>query len=138
MFDVLSEINWFAVIVSTIVFAVFGGLYFSAIVAKPYKAALGNESRELLKPGAVFIVGPLVSSLVVVITTAILLRALNVEELGDGIIFGLLVSVGYLVAQTLNIAINPNFPRPFLYTLINAPYFIFCTVVAAVILTLWR
>ncbi|QWS33033.1 hypothetical protein [Curtobacterium aetherium] len=49
-----------------------------------------------------------------------------------------IVSIGYLVAQTLNIAINPNFPRPLLYTLINAPYFIVCAVVATIILTLWQ
>jgi hypothetical protein len=138
MFNVLAEINWFAVIVSTVVFAVLGGLYFSVIVGKPYKVALGNQNRELPKPGILFIAGPLVASLLVVITTAILLRALEVVSIGDGIIFGLIVSIGYLVAQTLNIAINPNFPRPLLYTLINAPYFIVCTVVAAIILTLWR
>jgi hypothetical protein len=138
MFNVLAEINWFAVIVSTVVFAVLGGLYFSVIVGTPYKVALGNENRELPKPGPLFIAGPLVASLLVVITTAILLRALEVVSLGDGIVFGLIVSIGYLVAQTLNIAINPNFPRPLLYTLINAPYFTVCTVVAAVILTLWR
>lgn len=137
MFDVLPEINWFAVIVSTITFAVLGGLYFTVIVATPYRVALGNERRELPQPGPIFIVGPLVSSLVVVITSAVLLRALSVESLGDGIVFGLIVGVGYLVAQTMNIAINPNFPRPFLYTLINAPYFLVCTVVASVILTLW-
>lgn len=138
MFAVLSDVNWFAVVASTIVFAVLGGLYFSVIVAKPYKIALGNEDRELPRPGPLFIVGPLISSLVVVITTAILLRALDITALGDGIVFGLLVGIGYLVAQTLNIAINPHFPRPLLYTLINAPYFIVCAVVAAVVLTLWR
>jgi heme/copper-type cytochrome/quinol oxidase subunit 3 len=138
VFNVLSEINWFAVAVSTAIFAVLGGLYFTAIVAKPYKVALGNETRELPKPGPIAIIGPLISSLLVVITTAILLRALSVEEFGDGIVFGLIVGIGYLVAQTLNIAINPNFPRPLLYTLINAPYFIVCTVAAAAILTLWR
>ncbi|MBY4213545.1 hypothetical protein HQO42_18545 [Rhodococcus fascians] len=58
MFNVLAEINWFAVIAFTIVFAVLGGLYFTAIVAKPYKVALGNETRELPKPGTLFIVGP--------------------------------------------------------------------------------
>jgi hypothetical protein len=137
MFNVLSDINWLAVIVSTLVFAVLGGIYFTVIVAKPYKVALGNENRELPKPGPLLIVGPLITSLVVVITSAILLRALSVETLGDGIVFGLIVSIGYLVAQTMTIAINPNFPRPFLYTLINAPYFIVCTVAAAVILTLW-
>jgi hypothetical protein len=137
MFTVIAEINWLAVIVSTVVFAVVGGVYFTAVVARPYEVALGNESRELPKPGPIFIVGPLISSLLVVITTAILLRALDVAAVGDAIAFGLIVSVGYLVAQTLNIAINPNFPRPILYTLINAPYFIVCTVVAAIILTVW-
>lgn len=110
MFAVLSDINWLAIIVSTIVFAVLGGLYFSVIVPKPYKVALGNENKDLPKPGPIFIAGPLISSLVVVITSAILLRALSVESLGDGIVFGLIVGIGYLVAQTLNIAINPNFP----------------------------
>ena len=138
MFSVLSEINWLAVIASTVVFAVLGGLYFSAIVARPYRVALGNEAAQLPKPGPLFILGPLVSSLAVVVTSAILLRALSVESVGDGVVFGLLVGIGYLVAQTLNIAINPNFPRPLLYTLINAPYFILCTVAASVILTLWR
>lgn len=139
MLSAVSDINWLAVIAATIVFAVLGGVYFTAVVAGPYKVALGNENRELpKKPGTIFIVGPLIASLLVVITTATLLRALAIDTLGDGIVFGLVVSIGYLVAQTLNIAINPNFPRPLLYTLINAPYFIVCTVVASIILTLWQ
>lgn len=134
----LSEINWLAVIAATLVFAILGGVYFTVVVRKPYATALGNEGRELLKPGPIFIFGPIISNLFIVITSALLLRALDITSLGDGIVFGLVVSIGYLVAQTLTIAINPNFPKPLLYTLINAPYFIFCTVVASIILTLWR
>ncbi|GAA4536674.1 hypothetical protein [Pseudonocardia xishanensis] len=85
MFNVLGDLNWFAVIVSTLVFAVLGGLYFSFLVAKPYAIVLGNEERELPKPGPIFIVGPLVASLVVVVTSAVLLRPLSVESIGDGI-----------------------------------------------------
>lgn len=138
MFAVLTEINWLAVLASTIVFVVLGGVYFTVVIAKPYRVALGNETTELPKPGPIFIVGPMIASLVVVITSAVLLRALGVETLADGIAFGLIVGIGYLVAQTMTIAINPNFPRPLLYTLINAPYFIVCTLAASIILTLWR
>ena len=138
MLSVLPDINWLAVIVSTVVFAVLGGVYFTTIAVRPYKAALGNQDRELAKPGPIFIVGPLIACLFVVITTAILLESLVIETVGASVVFGLIVSVGYLVAQTLNIAINPNFPRPLLYTLINAPYFIVCTVVTSIILTLWQ
>jgi hypothetical protein len=138
MLTALAEINWLAVVAATVLFAVLGGVYFSVVVAKPYRVALGNENRELPKPGPLTYVGPLIASLVVVITSAVLLRALAIADVGAGIIFGVVISIGYLVAQTLNIAINPNFPRPLLYTLINAPYFIVCTVAASVILTLWR
>ena len=138
MFAVLTELNWLAILASTVVFVVLGGVYFTVVIAKPYRVALGNENAELPKPGPIFIVGPMIASLVVVVTSAVLLRALGVETLGDGIVFGLIVGIGYLVAQTLTIAINPNFPRPLLYTVINAPYFIVCTLVASIILTLWR
>ena len=138
MFAVLTEINWLAVDAATLEFANLGGLYFTAVIPKPYALALGNEGRELGKPGPLFIVGPLVASLVIVVTSAVLLRALDVQSLADGIAFGLIVGVGYLVAQTFTIAINPNFPRPFLYTALNAPYFVVCTLAASVILTLWR
>ena len=134
MFNVLTEINWLAVIVATIPFAVLGGLYFSVIVPKPYAAAVGAPAKQ----GALFIVGPIISSLVVVITSAILLKALEVTAIGDGVVFGLLISVGYLVAQTFTIAINPAFARPLLYGLVNAPYFIVCGLVASVILTAWQ
>lgn len=138
MLNHLSDINWFAVLAATVAFAVLGGVYFTVVVRKPYAIALGNEGRELPKPGLIFVCGPLISSLFVVSTSALLLRALDITALGDGIVFGLVVSIGYLVAQTLTIAINPNFPKPLLYTVINAPYFIVCTVVASIILTLWR
>ncbi|WP_010203574.1 DUF1761 domain-containing protein [Salinibacterium sp. PAMC 21357] len=143
MFAVLTEINWLAVIASTIVFTVLGGLWFAVIVAKPYAAALGDPSSTSPAGGKaaamppLFIVGPLIANLAVVVTSAVLLRALAVESLADGIAFGLIVGVGYLIAHTFNIAINPNIPRPLLYGLVNAPYFVICSVVASIILTLW-
>lgn len=138
MLPALSDINWLAVAAATVLFAGLGAVYFTVVVAKPYAVALGNEGRDLPKPGPIFFVGPLIASLLVVTTSALLLRALAITTLGDGVLFGLLVSIGYLVAQTLTIAINPNFPRPLLYTAINAPYFIVCTVIASVLLTVWQ
>lgn len=138
MFAVLTQINWLAVIASTIVFTVLGGLWFAVVVAKPYAIALGRQEQPSSKMPPLFIVGPLVASLAVVITSAVLLRALSVESLADGIAFGVIVGLGYLTAQTFTIAINPNIPRPLLYGVVNAPYFLICSVAASIILTLWR
>ena len=138
MFNVLLEINWLAVIVAAVASALIGGVWFGVVVAKPYLVALGRQNEPAAKPGPLTYAGPMVAGLVIVVTSAVLLRALDVQSLGDGILFGLIVGVGYLVAMTFTIAINPNFPRPILYGLINAPYFIFCTLAASVILTLWQ
>lgn len=46
--------------------------------------------------------------------------------------------LGHLAAQPLTIALNPNFPRPLVYTLINAPYFLVCIGTASIIISLWR
>jgi hypothetical protein len=62
-------------------------------------------------------VGPLVCGTVSTIATAILLRSLKIESLGDGLAFGTLVGFGYLAATTVNTGINPNIPRPLLYGL---------------------
>lgn len=128
------DINWLAVIVATIPFALLGGLYFTAIVPKQYAAAVGAPAKQ----GALFIAGPIVASLALVVTSAVLMRALSVESLADGIAFGLIIGIGYLVAQTFQIAINPAFARPLVYGLINAPYFVLCSVIASIILTIWQ
>ena len=38
------------------------------------------------------------------------------------LIFGAVVGLGYLASTTVNVAINPNIPRPLLYGLISGGY----------------
>lgn len=138
MFNVLTELNWLAVLVSVVAWTVIGGVYFGAVIAKPYAVALGRQDEPKSKPPAITFIGPMVTGIVMVVTTAVLVRALGIDILGDAIAFGLLVGVGYLAAMTVTIAINPNFPRPLLYAAINAPGFVLSSVVVSVILALWR
>ena len=49
---------------------------------------------------------------------------------------GLIVGLGFLMPMTFNIAINPLFPRPLQYGLLNAPYFVVSNVVACILVVL--
>jgi hypothetical protein len=51
---------------------------------------------------------------------------------------GALVGLGYLGSTALNVAINPNMPRPLLYALVNVPYFFLSSIAIHVILVLLR
>lgn len=134
----LNEINFWAVFAALIPSFVLGGIWYGVVIAKPYGIALGRETLGPQKPTALFIIGPVVCNLIATVTSAILLRILQIESLQGAIAFGGLVGIGYILSTCMNIAINPNFPRPFFYTIINAPYFILSSVMTSVILVVMR
>lgn len=138
MSTAFTELNLLAVLVSVVAWALIGGVYFGAAIAKPYAVALGRQDEPAAKPAPVTFIGPVVTGAVMVLTSAVLIRALALTTIGDAVVFGLVVGVGYLAAMTVTIAINPNFPRPFLYSALNAPGFVLSSVVVSIILTLWR
>jgi len=138
MFNVLTDLNWIAVIAAFVVAAALAGAYFGAVIARPYLVALGRENAPAPESSLVRNLGPVVCVLVTTLTTAVLLRALDVSSIGDAVTFGLIVGVGYLAAMTFQVALNPNFPRPLYYGVLNAPYFIVASVVTSVLLVHWR
>ena len=84
---------------------------------------LGRTHDPKAKPAPLVILGPMVCQLVAILTSAILMKALNLSSVGDAVGFGALVGVGYFVATMTNTAINPNIPRPLMYSLVSGPYF---------------
>jgi hypothetical protein len=137
MLAALAEIHWIAVIAGTFVFAVLGGFYFTVLVPKPYLYVTGRENlpkEQQAVSGKIFIVGPMLCSLVVVIADAYLIAVIGIASLADAAFLGLVVGLGFLAPMTFNIAINPLFPRPILYGLLNAPYFLVGNLIACILM----
>tara|TARA_B110001454_G_scaffold219195_1_gene251384 strand:- start:23132 stop:23548 length:417 start_codon:yes stop_codon:yes gene_type:complete len=137
MFRSITEVSWLGVLLATVVNFIFGGFYFGIVIAKMYSYAMGRENEPKTKPSNLMIAGPAVCGLFVSLTSGVLIKTLNIQTLSGGLLFGAIVGIGYLIPMTMTIAINPNFPRPFYYTAINAPYFLVsslvtCTIVAIV------
>lgn len=135
MLNQLTQINWPSILAATVANSMFGAAWFMGIVGKRYAIALGRNDLVDQKPSALAIVGPMACGAVVAVTDAILLRSLGITTYGAALFFGALTGVGYLAAQTVNIGINPNFPRPFYYSALNAPYFLLGNLVSCAIIT---
>jgi hypothetical protein len=99
-----------------------GALWYMVLFPKTYKVSLGKANEALNNKSALFVVGPGVCVLATVLATALLFYALYITSYGDVQRLAAIVGVGYLVANTTNIAINPNIPRPFLYSSITSSY----------------
>lgn len=134
MINALSHVNWLAVLAASVAQFILGGIWFAGLVGKPYAAALGIAGQPQPKPGLALLAGPFLCGMATVTTTAMLLRALGIAEFADALALGALAGLGYLVPMTVNIAINPVFPRPFYYSLLNAPFFLAASLVSCAIL----
>jgi hypothetical protein len=50
------------------------------------------------------------------------MHVLGINSFGQAAEFAIIVGVGYLFANTVNIAINPNMPKPILYGIISGTF----------------
>lgn len=122
MTDSISEIKWLGVLVAFVPYFMLGALWFTLLFKKQYLFSLGKENEPAQKPAPIFIIGPAICSLVITITTATLMYALKIDSYQSALELGSIVGVGYLVANTVNIAINPNIPKPIFYSVISGAY----------------
>jgi hypothetical protein len=132
MLKALGEVNWLAVGAADIALFAFGAVWFMLVVARAYRIAL--ELDAPVQPSALSIVVPFLCQTVVIITTAVLMRALGIMTYAAASQFGLIVGIGYLLPMVVNIAHNPKFPKPMFYSLINAPFFVLGSMISSTIL----
>lgn len=118
----LTNLNWISILLAFVAYSMLGALWFTAFFVKSYKISLGRGSETLQNKAPIFIVGPAICSLVITIVSAVLINALQIHTLGAALEFALLIGIGYLLANTVNIAINPNIPRPLMYGAISGAY----------------
>lgn len=134
MFNVISDLNWFGVLLAFVPYFILGALWFTLLFKKQYAVSLGRENEQQQSIAPIFIVGPAVCTFIITLASAILMSALNIESYGDALMFAVIVGCGYLVANTVNIAINPNIPRPLLYGAISGSYHLVGILVVSIIL----
>ncbi len=86
-------------------------MWFTLFFKKQYAIFLGKADQLPVKPAAISIIGPAICSLVIVITTALLIYALDISSIAGAMELALVVGIGCLVANIVNIAISPNIPK---------------------------
>ncbi len=138
MVNVFSDLNWFGVLLAFVAYFFLGALWFTFLFKKQYTISLGRENDQQQNLAPIFLVGPALYTLVITITSAILMNALNIESYENALMFAVTVGLGYLVANTINIGINPNIPRLLLYGAISGSYHLVGILMVSVILVSMR
>jgi hypothetical protein len=138
-FDSLSDVNWLAVIAGAVVYFALGGFWYSpAGFGKAWMRAVGmTMPEEGERPGAAIYVTPLISYLIAAIVTAWLAVATGASTVGDGLLLGLAVSIGYMATLSATTATFSQMPEPMTWFWITASYNLVGITIVAVIVSAW-
>jgi hypothetical protein len=136
----LGGINWLAVVVATVVYFVLGAVWFAPqtplgrvwMEASGYRSPTGGQMSTNL-----FYVIPIATSFVAVVATALLAQATGTDTVGEGIVLGLVVAIGYAFTILLTTAaFEFSKPRQWTWGVVDASYHAVGLLLAAIILGL--
>jgi hypothetical protein len=140
-FDVLSDLNWLAVIVAALAYFVLGGIWYAPpVFGKAWMAAAGMpETPEGERPGPAIYLGPFVGSLLGSIAMAMLAKATGSDTLSEGLVLGLVTGIGFAMALIGTTALfETQKPRKVTWFWITALYHAVSFVLVAAIVSAWK
>lgn len=141
LLDAFGSVNWLAVIVAAALYYALGFAWFlPQAMGRPWMRSMGMDpdaGPPAMNP-LTFVI-PAVAYLVTAVATSLLVDALGYTSLGDGLILGLVVGIGYAVTTTAVTAnYEPGKPQPWTWFLITGAYHLVGIVIVAVVVAIWQ
>jgi uncharacterized membrane protein len=136
-FDLLGDVKWLSVILAALAYFVIGAIWYAPpVLGKAWMAAGGMQMpAEGQRPGPAIYVVPLIGSVLSAIALGMFAVATGTDTIGEGIVLGLVVGVGFAISISLVTAtFESNKPNAMAWGAINAGYHLIGNVVAAIII----
>ena len=116
----LIDINWLAVIVATIAYSAFSGIWHRQFAfGKKWENAMGFKRPDNWKETTIYFVVPSISCLTTSIVIASLINLLNVNSFMDALTLGLLTGIGFATSVTFTNAVIPTMKKPLVFGVIT-------------------
>ena len=138
-FSVLGDLNWFAVILATIVYFGLGGLWYAEFLfGKAWQKAMGWDGNAPDGGGVGIYIFPLATCFVATVATAMLAKATGTDTVGEAIVLAIVVGIGVAAAVlTVTGVFDATKPSAMTTVAISAGYHFVGLLLASIILSLW-
>lgn len=136
----LAQLNWLAVLVGGLIYFVLGaGWYSPALFGRPWQRSIGwDQSQAPPQQSPITYVLPLVAFLVMAVAVGLIAAATETDELGEGIVLGLVLGIGLSLAHTfVDASFSPEKPQPWTWFAINGTYHALGLIIVSVIVAVW-
>lgn len=133
MLDIINEVNWLIILLATVVYFMLGAVWFTPLFGKAYDVGTGVKRSTKQKWPPIYYYAPFLSSLVVTIAMGVVMNALNVQNLADAAVIGLLFGLS-LAAISFSNGVTPNMPRPVTFGLVVGGYHLVSAVISSIVI----
>ena len=140
-FELLGDIDWLAVIVGAVAYFAIGAVWYAPpVLGKIWMASSGIPDMRgsgQAGPGPAIYAVPLIGSVLSAIALAMFALVSATDTVGEGIVLGLIVGIGFAVSIALVTAtFESNKPKPFVWGAVTGGYHLVGNVVAAIVIAL--
>ena len=140
-FDVLSDLNWLAVLVAALAYFAIGALWYAPpVFGKVWADAGGFVLPEAgNRPSATIYLTPLIGSVLSAIALGMVAAASGTDTFQEGIVLGIVVAVGFAISISFVTAqFETQKPKPMVWGAVNGGYHVVGNLIAAIIVASWQ
>jgi Protein of unknown function (DUF1761) len=138
-FDLLGDVDWLAVLIAAGAYFIIGAVWYAPpVLGNAWMQAGGMERpADGARPGPAVYVVPLIGSILSAIALGMIAVATGTDTVGEGVVLGLVVGVGFAISIALVTAtFETNKANAMTWGAINAGYHLIGNLVAAIIIAL--
>jgi hypothetical protein len=129
------DINWLAVLVAVVAHQFLGFLWYGPVFGRIWLAGMGKTREEMTGAAGGYVVA-ILASFVTAIALALLLTVPENVDLETGCVYGLITSIGFVVASIATTAVFEN--RKITVPVLFATYQVLGITIMGAILGAWR
>ncbi len=134
-YEVLAEVRWVAVAVAAFAYYVLGAVWFTPLFGKAWDRSLGYDRSQAPRFTPDYYLVPLASAVTATLVLGMLLAALAPASFGEALSVGALVGLA-VAAISVNNALTPHTPHPYLFGAVTGGYHLVGLTVAAAVIDL--
>lgn len=122
MFEALTHLNWLAIALAALAYYVLGALWFTPLFGRTWDRAIGYERPTGGRFALDYYLVPLASAILAAFAVGMILAALRPSSLGEALFIGLVIGLGVAFAVSMNNALTPHTPHPYLFGAVTGGY----------------
>lgn len=128
------HLNWLAVALAALAYFLLGAVWFTPLFGKAWDRSIGYDRSTAARFGPDYYLVPLISAVLVSLALGLILAALAPSGFGETLIVGAVIGLGVAAAISVNNALTPHTPHPYLFGAVTGSYHVVGIVIVTAII----